>query len=180
MWDKYSSQLNKTLVSTFCVLTNVNIVIFIIFIIVMKSVCAARSPTVTTSWSALDVVPLACASQGTAVSLAVASDDLQQFNMKWLWSHLLTEPLMLEGVQCVSRLSVVDDHQCFLSCIYHIMYGSWMCIKHLGLLTKCVACSESFEGGSLSNPVEARCCARNAWIKRMWLHILCLDRAFAL
>ena len=26
---------------------------------------------------------------------------------------------------------------------------------HLGLLTKCVACSESFEGGSLSNPVEA-------------------------
>ncbi len=67
--------------------------------------CAARSPTVTTSWSALDVVPPACASQGTAVSLAVAFDYLQQFNLRWLWSHLLTEPLTPEGVQCVSRLS---------------------------------------------------------------------------
>ena len=25
-------------------------------------------------------------------------------------SHLLAEPLILEGVQCVGRLSVVDDH----------------------------------------------------------------------
>ena len=31
-----------------------------------------------------------------------------------------------------------------------------MCIKHLGLLTKCVACSEPYERSSLSNPVEAR------------------------
>jgi len=49
----------------------------IIFIIVMKSVCAPRSPAASTSWSALNVVPLACASQGTAVSVAIASDDLQ-------------------------------------------------------------------------------------------------------
>ena len=36
----------------------------IIFIIVMKNVCATRSPAVTTCWStsALNVVPLACAS----------------------------------------------------------------------------------------------------------------------
>ena len=26
-----------------------------------------------------------------------------------------------------------------------------MCIKHLGLLTKCVTCSESFEGSSFPN-----------------------------
>ena len=50
----------------------------IIFIIVMKNVCATRSPAVTTCWSVINVVPLACASQGTAVSLAVASDDLQE------------------------------------------------------------------------------------------------------
>ena len=33
-----------------------------------------------------------------------------------------------------------------------------MCIKYLGLLTKCVTCSESFEGSSFPNPIEARCC----------------------
>ncbi len=49
-----------------------------IFLIVMKSVGAARSPTITTSWSALNVVPLARTSQGAAVSVAVTSDEIQQ------------------------------------------------------------------------------------------------------
>ena len=56
-----------------------------------------------------------------------------------------------------------------------------MCIKHLGLLTKYVTCSESFEGNSFSNPIEARCCVTpkkrmnkedvvaNVWPK----HLLC-------
>ena len=55
-----------------------------------------------------------------------------------------------------------------------------MCIKHLGLLTKCVTCSESFEGSSFPNFIEARCCvtpkkrmnkedvAANIWPKH-WL-----------
>ena len=61
-----------------------------------------------------------------------------------------------------------------------------MCIKHLGLLTKYVTCSESFEGSSFPNPIEARCCvtpkkrmnkedvAANVWPE----HLLCIALIF--
>ena len=55
----------------------------IICVNVTKCVCAARSPAVTTSKSALNIVPLACAYQGAAVSLAVASDKSQQMFRSW-------------------------------------------------------------------------------------------------
>ena len=74
------------------------------------------------------------------------------------WCDLLTEPLMSEGVQGVSRSAIVDDHKCSLSCTCHIVRWSWTWMQYHRLLTERVVRLIFLEGSSLSNPMEPRCC----------------------
>ena len=57
-------------------------------------------------------------------------------HVRCTWCDLLPEPLMPEGVHGVSQSSIVEYHQCRLSCICHIVRWSWMCrsMQHRRLL----------------------------------------------
>ncbi len=74
---------------------HVNIIVIIIFIIVMKSVCAARSPAVT-SWSALQVQEW----KGSA-------DELHPTD--WGWQELVSCPASDLKTQKSVRESLVNN-----------------------------------------------------------------------
>ena len=63
---------------------------------------------------------------------------------------------MTEGVQGVSRSSIVEDHQCYLSCTCHRalklnVYAAPSRVQRIAFVGLVF-----LEGSSLSNPIEAR------------------------